>query len=77
MALTGEHLAEGVRDVDDSRSGYVGGVHLGRGERAVDDLPSQVGEVAVLFAEVASKIALIAAENPDTVVHSRTLLQAV
>ena len=61
VALSGEHLTEGVCDVDNSD---VGGVHLRRGERALDDLCGQSREVTVLFAEIASEIALVAAENP-------------
>ena len=62
VALTGEHLAEGVGDVDHLDRG---GVDLGRGERGVDDLGGQVGEVQAFAGEVASEIALIAAEDPD------------
>ena len=70
VALAGEHLAEGVGDVDDSD---VGGVHLGRGQRAVDDLGGQRREVAALPAEVAGEIALVAAEDPHAcrAVHKR------
>ena len=64
VALPGEHLAEGVGDVDDPD---VVAVHLGRGERGLDDLGGQSREVAVLFAEVASEVALVAAENPHAV----------
>ena len=49
-------------DVDDVD---VGGVDLGRLERAVDDLGGQGGEVAALAGEVAGEIALVAAEDPD------------
>src|SRR5262249_37675150 len=63
VALAGEHLTEGVGDMDHSD---VGGVHLRRGKRVLDDLCGQGREVAVLFAEVASEIALVAAENPHT-----------
>ena len=62
VTLAGEHLAEGIADVDDPD---VGGVHLGRGERAFDDLGGQRREVAVLFGEVAGEITLVAAEDPD------------
>ena len=75
MALTGEHLAEGIRDVDDPGGSYVGGVHFGGGQRGVYDLFGEVGEIQFLSAQVASEIALIAAENPHVVLHSRTLLQ--
>ena len=62
VALPGEHLAEGVADVDDVD---VGGVDLGRLERVVDDLGGQVGEVVAFAGEVAREVALIAAEDPD------------
>src|SRR5271166_1103477 len=74
MTLTCEHLAEGVRDVDDTD---VGGVDLGRSERAVDDLCGESCEVAILSGEVASEIGLVAAENPHAcrAVHTRTVLR--
>jgi hypothetical protein len=63
VALAREHLAEGIADVDDPD---VGGVDLGRGQRAVDDLSGQGREVAALFRQVASEITLVAPENPHT-----------
>ena len=72
VALLGEHLAECVRDVHDAD---IGGVDLGRGEGGVDDLAGQVREVEAFSGEVAGEVALVAAENPDVSVHSRTLLQ--
>ena len=70
VALAGEHLAEGIADMDHSD---VGGVHFGRGECAFDDLSGQSREVAVLFGEVAGEIALVAAENPHAcrAIHTR------
>jgi hypothetical protein len=51
------------------------GVYLGRGEGGVDDLAGQIREVEAFFSEVSREDALVAAENPDISVHSRTLLQ--
>ena len=48
---------------------------LGRGEGGVDDLAGQIREVEAFFGEVSGEVALVAAENPDISVHSRTLLQ--
>ena len=63
VALAGEHLAEGVGDVDDPDAGRV---HTGRSEGAFDDFGGQRRVVAILLAEVAGEITLVAAENPDT-----------
>jgi hypothetical protein len=70
VTLAGEHLAEGVADVDDPD---LGGVDVGRGECAVDDLGGQSSEVAAFLGEVASEIALVAAENLHAcrAVHTR------
>lgn len=62
VGLPGEHLTEGVGDVHHAD---VGGIDLGRAQRRVDDLGGQRGEVVAFFGEVASKIALVTAENPD------------
>ena len=73
VALPGEHLAEGVADVDHVD---VGGVDLGRAQRVVDDLGGQIGEVEAFAGEVAGEIALIAAEDPDVrSAHGATVLQ--
>ena len=72
VTLLGEHLAECVGDVDHTD---VSGVDLGRGEGGVDDLAGQIREVEALFGEVSGEVALVAAEDPDVSVHSRTLLQ--
>ena len=63
VALAGEHFTEGVGDVDDPDFGCV---HLGRGERALDNLASQSREVAVFFGQIAREIALVATQNPHT-----------
>ena len=72
VTLLGEHLAECVRDVDHAD---VAGVDLGRGQGGVDDLAGQIREVEAFFGEISGEVALIAAEDPDVSVHSRTLLQ--
>ena len=72
MTLLGEHLAECIGDVNHVD---VAGVDLGRGQRSVDDLAGQIREVEAFFGEVSGEVALIAAEDPDISVHSRTLLQ--
>jgi len=74
--LAGEHLAEGIRDVDYFDGG---GVHAGRCERALDDLSGQGREVAALLGEVAGKVALETAEDPHSgrAAHKRTLLRRV
>ena len=73
MALTGEHLTEGVCDVHGFDVLCAGGGGL---ECAVHDLVRQIGEVAPLTVEVAREIALIPAEHPDIRPrHSRTVLQ--
>jgi hypothetical protein len=61
VALAGEHLAEGIPDMDHPD---VGGAHLGRSECVLDDLGGQSREVAVLLGEVAGEIALVAAKDP-------------
>ncbi len=71
VALFGEHLAKCVRDVNDACGGDVGDVHFGRGERGVNDLAGQIREVAAFFGEVARKVTLAAAQNPDIGVHGR------
>ena len=53
----------------------VGGVDLRRGERAVDHLGGQVGEIVALPVQVAREVALIAAEDPHVGAHDPTVLQ--
>ena len=74
MALAGEHLAEGVGDVHHLDRG---GIQARGGERGVDHLGGQLGEIQALAGQVAAEVALVAAENPDVggAAHVRTLLQ--
>ncbi|SON63792.1 hypothetical protein MSIMFI_05323 [Mycobacterium simulans] len=70
MALLGKHLTERIPDVHHSD---IGCIHLGRDQRFVDDLRGEVGKVAAFPSEVASEVALIAAQNPYArgAIHTR------
>ena len=73
VALAGEHLAEGIGDVNHLD---VGGVDPGCRERVGHHFGGQVGEVMAFAGEVAREIALIAAEDPDVFsAHDWTVLQ--
>jgi hypothetical protein len=71
VPLPREQFSECVADVDHTD---VDGGHARRSQRAVDDLPRQVGEVGAFTSEVAREIRLVAAEDPDVrAVHGQGL----
>ena len=66
VTLAGEHLAERIGDVHHVD---VGRVDHRLGQREIDDLAGQLGEVAALPGQVAREVALVPTENPDIACH--------
>jgi hypothetical protein len=71
VGLSSKQLAERVGDMDDAD---VSSLDFRRSQRVVDDFACQISEVKLLAGEVAGKVTLVSAQNPD-VLHRARLLQ--